>query len=208
MKCVYLDALSYEGDYSYNTVPMFTWVIVEGTLVAMAASVPLLRPLAVHVSKQRTSKATNTYDLPQYAVRSGQTDSSGLSKLGNRVRTSVKGGNGNQRSVYPLDSDSDENLLVLQQAGAGKKPEVAAVQVPRNGRIVVRQEYTVTSEAKGEREGRRERLSGDAEKTAAFKGPGRMHTRRPSTSGYSVASAGEPRPPPPAVWSKKRSSGA
>ncbi|KAF3761987.1 hypothetical protein M406DRAFT_231046, partial [Cryphonectria parasitica EP155] len=48
MKCVYLNALSNTGDYSYNTVPMFTWIVVEGTLVAMAASAPFIRPLFRH----------------------------------------------------------------------------------------------------------------------------------------------------------------
>ncbi|CAN8097797.1 unnamed protein product [Discula destructiva] len=152
MKCVYLDALSYEGDYSYNTVPMFTWIIVEGTLVSVAASAPLLRSLVVHMSTRRL-KTADTYQLPQYASRSGQTDSSGLSKLGSRVRTSVKGGvsMSNHRTVYPLDSDSDDGDPVQQRQGvAGATSETPEISRLRSGRIMVQQEYTVTREMKEE----------------------------------------------------------
>ncbi|PSR99134.1 hypothetical protein BD289DRAFT_353644, partial [Coniella lustricola] len=65
MKCVYLDALSYEGDYSYNTVPMFTWIMVEGCLVAIAASIPVLRPMFRHTFPSRAGATTGapSYDL-------------------------------------------------------------------------------------------------------------------------------------------------
>lgn len=191
MKCVYLDALSYEGDYSYNTVPMFTWIVVEGTLVAIAASVPLLRPLI----KQRldTRATANSYDLPRYAYpsgRSGHTDSSGFSRL-EKSRTSMKGGGSRGASAYAVRSldgdDSDENELVLQ----GIQKRQGSPEVPRwnglNGRIVVRQEYLVTREAtEGEHEG--EQTSG-----------------RPADPGCSDQSfdAVEPRLPPSA-WPRER----
>lgn len=198
MKCVYLDALSYEGDYSYNTVPMFTWITVEGTLVAVAASEPLLRPLIKHM-RRRGSQNSNSYDLPQYANRSGQSDST-FNKYGSRVRTSVKGGTtiGSPRSVYPLDSESDEDFLVLQQQGAPDAPEITG---PRNCRIVVRQEYTVTRETK-EEGWKEEEHAGEI---GAPQGS-RPHERRPSMSEQSDTSFGEPRMPP-SVWSpsKRRS---
>lgn len=197
MKCVYLDALSNEGDYSYNTVPMFTWIVVEGTLVAIAASVPLLRPLMRHMGNQQT-QASNSYDLPRYAIRSGHTDSSGVSKFGTIVRTSVKGGGpsmgGSPRTLYPLDSDSEEGFLVLQKQGTTASPETSG---PRNCRIVVRQEYTVTSEAK--KEGQPHNEDAGIDMVAAQ----HVHTRRPSSSDHSTTSIGEPRLPA-SVWSRGR----
>lgn len=198
MKCVYLDALSYEGDYSYNTVPMFTWITVEGTLVAIAASAPLLRPLIKHLRRRR-KETGNSYDLPHYANRSGQSDST-FNKFGSRVRTSVKGGAtvGSPRTAYPLDSESDEDFLVAQQQqekkqqqrGPSDAPEIAA---PRSCRIVVKQEYTVTSEAKKER-WKEDKNAGERS---------RPHERRPSSSEKSdTTSFGEPSEPPSA-WSRR-----
>lgn len=212
MKCVYLDALSYEGDYSYNTVPMFTWIVAEGTLVAIAASIPLLRPLVKHHTGTRRSKASNSYDLPRYGARSGKTDSSGFSRLGG-LRPSGKGGVvvstiSSPRSAYVLRSlegdDSDENILVLQQqygqgGSAGRlhrspAPEITGGQGTRNnlgGKIVVRQDYTVTSEAKDE---------GWALRETRSTGQGSLHER--ASSCQSLESAGEPRPPA-SVWSRE-----
>lgn len=195
MKCVYLDALSYEGDYSYNTVPMFTWIVVEGTLVAIAASVPLLRPLMKQMGTQKTT-ASNSYDLPQYTIRSGHTDSSGVSKFGSKVRTSVRVSSmASPRTLYPLDSDSDDGLLVLQTKHEPASPETPGL---RNGGIVVRQEYTVTSEAK-------QTGLGDNEVEDVDMGgvPRSMHTRLPSSNEQHFTSIGEPRPPPSA-WPRGR----
>lgn len=215
MKCVYLDALSYEGDYSYNTVPMFTWIVAEGTLVAIASSLPLLRPLVKnHIGTRRTN-ASNSYDLPRYGARSGKTDSSGFSRLG-KLRTSVNKGGGvvvstisSPRSAYVLRSlegdDSDENILVLQQqyghGGRGRlqgphAPEITAGQGARNnlsGKIVVKQEYMVTSEAKEEGSGWEQR----EQRSAAQEG-----FRGRSSSRQSLESVGERRPPASA-WSRE-----
>lgn len=200
MKCVYLDALSYEGDYSYNTVPMFTWIVVEGTLVAIAASLPLLRPLV----KQRlgTRATANSYDLPRYAYpggRSGHTDSSGFSRL-DKVRTSVKGGGSRGASAYAVRSldggDSDENVLVLQdlQARQGHMQQGSADDSGRNGlngRIVVRQEYLVTSEVKAAEWKKQHQVKGEVS-------PGGM-------SGASDESFDEEEPrPPPSAWPREK----
>lgn len=211
MKCVYLDALSYEGDYSYNTVPMFTWITVEGTLVAVAASIPLLRPLVKH--HLGSTNRSNSYDLPRYygAGRSGHTDSSGFSRLP-KLRTSVNMGKGvasvsSPRSaasygVGGLDGDdSDEGVLVLQhpqqelkhEGGQGRLqaqqkglPDIPAQR--RKGSIMVRQDFTVTSEEKGEGWDESVRGSGGL----------RMHGSEQSLEG-----AGLPRVPPTA-WSQSR----
>lgn len=200
MKCVYLDALSYEGDYSYNTVPMFTWIVVEGTLVAIAASIPLLRPL---VKKHMGTRATaNSYDLPRYAYpggRSGHTDSSGFSRL-EKVRTSVMGGGSRGVGAYAVRSldggDSDENVLVLQdlQARQGHMQQGPAEDPGRkgmNGRIVVRQDYVVTSEVKAAEWEKQQKVKRKV-------GPG-------GTSGSSDESfeIEEPRAPPSA-WSREK----
>lgn len=146
MKCVYLDALSNEGDYSYNTVPMFTWTVVEGTLVATAASVPVLRPLyRRHLSPSaRTASGAAPYDLPRYGSARRTGGSSGFSS--SKARAS-----GTPR--YPAlegGSEDDDVALVLQHEAAPQRwrreqdcwPDVAAAP-PERG-IVVRQEYTVT----------------------------------------------------------------
>lgn len=207
MKCVYLDALSYEGDYSYNTVPMFTWIIVEGTLVAVAASVPLLRPLQKQMRKRQT-KTSNSYDLPHYAVRSGHTDSSEVSKFGSKVRTSVRVSSNmaSPRTLYPLDSDSDEGLfLVLETKETPQPRKIAGL---RNGRILVRQEYTVTSETK-------EKVPSGHEDADSDMGTVKksVHTSLQHSSGdHHVSSHGEPRLPPSAwsrgrVWSRQSQGG-
>ncbi|PVH70987.1 hypothetical protein DL98DRAFT_370597, partial [Cadophora sp. DSE1049] len=47
VKTVLLQSLAERDDFTFNTVPFFTWVIAEITLVNIAASVPLIRPLFV-----------------------------------------------------------------------------------------------------------------------------------------------------------------
>lgn len=197
MKCVYLDALSYEGDYSYNTVPMFTWITVEGTLVAVAASAPLLRPLIKHLRRRGRTQTASGYDLPQYANRSGQSDST-YNKFSSRVRTSVKGGGaivGSPRTAYPLESESDEDFLVRHGQGAADAPEIAG---PRNGGILVKQEYAVTSEqAKNEGWGKDE-IAGDIGEPQEGR-PGELW---PSSSAPSDTGIEEPSVPR-SVWLRR-----
>ncbi|KAK4870813.1 hypothetical protein LT330_000050 [Penicillium expansum] len=45
LKIVKLAALANRGDYTYNTVALFTWVLTEAVLLNIAASAPILRPL-------------------------------------------------------------------------------------------------------------------------------------------------------------------
>lgn len=144
MKGAYLDALSYVGDYSYNMVPMFTWTVVEGTLVAMAASLPLLRPLIKHVQRQRTASVAKTYDLPRYATPSAQGAAlpveGTVMAAGGGFRHSIKGGvavGKGMRTMYPFESDSDDETT---------QAPVAAER--RDCRIMVRQEVSVTREAR------------------------------------------------------------
>ncbi|KAJ5732639.1 hypothetical protein N7493_004120 [Penicillium malachiteum] len=45
MKIIKLRALADRGDYTYNTVALFTWILAEAVLLNIAASAPILRPL-------------------------------------------------------------------------------------------------------------------------------------------------------------------
>lgn len=99
--------------------------------MAIASSAPLLRPLV----KTRGKGTQASYELPRYAGRSGQTDSSAFSgKLG-KVRTSVRGAM-SPRSAY-FEDDSDEGILVMQGS-----------EMRSQRKIMVRQEYTVTRESR------------------------------------------------------------
>ncbi|RDW85476.1 hypothetical protein BP5796_03801 [Coleophoma crateriformis] len=111
MKIVYLHALSEKDDYTYNTVPMFTWIIVEGTLVAIAASVPLLRPL---INKVRPSaQSSNTYELEKYGKYGHQT-----SLTSNRVFSKLGSSSEVERQA---DSSSAEGILPMQGVLAGDR---------------------------------------------------------------------------------------
>lgn len=99
--------------------------------MAIASSIPLLRPLF----KTRGKGTQATYELPRYAGRSGQTESSAFSSKLGKVRTSVRGAM-SPRSAY-LDEDSDEGVLVMQGS-----------EMRNQKNIMVRQEYTVTRESR------------------------------------------------------------
>ncbi|KAK7736512.1 hypothetical protein SLS53_006942 [Cytospora paraplurivora] len=128
MKCVYLKALSNRGDISYETVPMFTWITVEGTLVEIAASVPLLRPLFKRrFNGLRSNNKPSSYELPRYAAHSGQTGSSGFSKRG-KGRTTFHSGlttagvddDSSMEGILPMQTknDNDESITVRQDISA------------------------------------------------------------------------------------------
>ncbi|KAM3086312.1 hypothetical protein ACMFMF_000265 [Clarireedia jacksonii] len=56
-----------------NTVPLFVWVQVESTLVVIASSVPLLRPLFQEAKNltpyNRTRSTSNIYELSHSAIK-------------------------------------------------------------------------------------------------------------------------------------------
>ncbi|KUI69458.1 hypothetical protein VM1G_04914 [Cytospora mali] len=132
MKCVYLSALSDRGDFSYDTVPMFTWITVEGTLVEIAASIPLLRPLFKRrFGGLKSSNKPSSYELPHYAARSDQADSSGISKIG-RARTTIR-----SSGMHGGGADNDSSMEdILPMRG---KSDILV----RSNSILVRQEYSV-----------------------------------------------------------------
>lgn len=111
---------------------MFLVCSVEGTLVAIASSIPLLRPLVKY--GPRGTQAT--YELPRYAGRSGQTESSAFSSKLGKVRASVRGPLSPRSATF--DDDSEEGILVVQGSEMNN----------HNRKIMVRQEYTVTRETR------------------------------------------------------------
>lgn len=106
LKMTQLGGLSHNGDYTWNTVPLFTWVIVEVSMVDIAASTPLLRPLFTGMKAQPHS---SSYELGKYGggsnVKSGE-HFRRFSKMGS-VLVSAKG-----RDL--VDTDSEEGILSMQ----------------------------------------------------------------------------------------------
>lgn len=104
IKTVKLKNIGVRADYTYNTVLFFQWVIVENTLVMVASSVPLLRPLFnVAVKTARTHYGSNT----QFELSSGQKNSRAFA-YGNNTAKSLAGA-----------SSSEENILPIQKGGGG-----------------------------------------------------------------------------------------
>ncbi|KUJ12417.1 uncharacterized protein LY89DRAFT_207237 [Mollisia scopiformis] len=114
MKIVYLRVLAHRADYTYNTVPLFTWVIVESTLVAIASSVPLLRPLFIKFIPGFASQRSSSYVLNKYDFKNKQPSyGSGrqFSKLGESSKGSRKESDtGSQEIILPIQDTHDAIL--------------------------------------------------------------------------------------------------
>jgi hypothetical protein len=114
-----------------NTVPFFTWVIAEITLVNIAASVPLIRPLF----KRPSTHAGNTsYEMKnQYASMN----------KGTRLRSrDVESGK------HSIDNTSEENILPIEGvtvAGGGYDRDV---EVDKKG-IMLSTSYVVSYNENG-----------------------------------------------------------
>ncbi|KUI52945.1 hypothetical protein VP1G_00321 [Cytospora mali] len=105
---------------------------VEGTLVEIAASIPLLRPLFKRrFGGLKSSNKPSSYELPHYAARSEQVDSSGISKLG-RARATIR--SSGMHGGGADDDSSMEDILPMR----GKSDIIV-----RSNSILVRQEYSV-----------------------------------------------------------------
>ncbi|CZR70080.1 uncharacterized protein PAC_19981 [Phialocephala subalpina] len=132
IKTVLLQSLGEREDFTFNTVPFFTWVIAEITLVNIAASVPLIRPLF----KRPSTHAGNTsYEMKnQYAS----------TNKGSRLRSrDVESG---RHSI--LDNTSEENILPIEGvtvAGGGHDRDV---EVDKNG-IMLSTSYVVSYDENG-----------------------------------------------------------
>jgi hypothetical protein len=82
-----------------NTVLFFRWVIVENTLVMVASSVPLLRPLFSAAKKT----AMTHYGSQSYELGSRQNGSAAFGYAKNTVKS------------YVNASSSEENILPIQK---------------------------------------------------------------------------------------------
>jgi len=123
MKIVKLQALSERGDYTYNTVELFVWVITEGSLVDIAASAPLIRPLF----RRANIKSTKiTYEMEDFNELRGSSSTKAFRN---------NSGNG----VGKLsDRTSEESILPLQGTDGGivKQSSFAVEYDLENGRQV------------------------------------------------------------------------
>ncbi|KAJ6017601.1 hypothetical protein N7451_000980 [Penicillium sp. IBT 35674x] len=75
MKIVNLEALANRGDYTYNTVALFTWILAEAVLLNIAASAPVLRPLYKRLMKHESrnySYEMNSHDVVRSHVLRSQ----------------------------------------------------------------------------------------------------------------------------------------
>jgi hypothetical protein len=100
VKTVMLKNLGERSDYTYNTVLFFRWVIVENTLVMVASSVPLLRPL---FSAAKKSAMTHYGSNRAYELGSRQNGSTAFAYGKNTVKSHIDA------------SSSEENILPIQK---------------------------------------------------------------------------------------------
>jgi hypothetical protein len=116
-----------------NTVPFFTWVIAEITLVNIAASVPLIRPLF----KRPSTHAGNTsYEMNnRYA----------LTNKGSRLRSrDIESGK------HSIDNTSEENILPIEGVAVARGG--SGVEVDKNG-IMLSTSYVVSYNENGKKDG-------------------------------------------------------
>jgi hypothetical protein len=92
-----------------NTVLFFRWVIVENTLVIVASSVPLLRPL---FSAAKKTAMTHYGSNSAYELGSRQNGSTAFAYGKNTVKSHVEA------------SSSEENILPIQKVPLGTKERV------------------------------------------------------------------------------------
>lgn len=133
IKTVLLQSLGEREDFTFNTVPFFTWVIAEITLVNIAASVPLIRPLF----KRPSTHAGNTsYEMNnRYA----------LTNKGSRLRSrDVESGK------HSIDNTSEENILPIEGVTVARGG--SGVEVDKNG-IMLSTSYVVSYNENGKKDG-------------------------------------------------------
>ncbi|KAH8594902.1 hypothetical protein B0O99DRAFT_623894 [Bisporella sp. PMI_857] len=99
IKTVQLQSLGQRGDFTFNTVPFFTWVIVECTLVNIAASVPLIRPLFMRAKSTATTAAQKSYELSHRFSSKG---SKGARLHSGDLETGIE--NDSKENILPTDA--------------------------------------------------------------------------------------------------------
>jgi hypothetical protein len=88
-----------------NTVPLFLWVVIEGTLALIASSAALLRPLVRLVRRDQSgSRSRDGYHLDNYGMYAKQ--STGNSRNNTRTRSSNR-----IFTTSAVRSDSEEGII-------------------------------------------------------------------------------------------------
>ncbi|KAH8750714.1 hypothetical protein F5882DRAFT_310137, partial [Hyaloscypha sp. PMI_1271] len=126
IKTVLLQSLGEREDFTFNTVPFFTWVIAEITLVNIAASVPLIRPL---FKRPSTNAGNTSYEMKnQYAS----------ANKGTRLRSrDIESGK------HSIDNTSEENILPIEGVTVTRGGYGSGVEVDKNG-IMLSTSYVVS----------------------------------------------------------------
>ncbi|CZR52354.1 related to integral membrane protein PTH11 [Phialocephala subalpina] len=109
MKIVYLRVLAHRADYTYNTVPLFTWVIVESTLVAIASSIPLLRPLFI---KAFPSLGTQTLKNSSYVLKIYGNSKQPPSYVSTQRFSKLGEGHNSRKDI---DTGSEDGILAVRE---------------------------------------------------------------------------------------------
>jgi hypothetical protein len=113
--------------FSDFTVAFIIWFTIENYVVIIAASIPSLRPLLLHVKKQ-VSSSGNSYAMNTYGagtrtrgtkgyVPYGEGKDGTLKSYNNRTDIGVSG-TGSEATTKLPDSESEEYILPIQQTGA------------------------------------------------------------------------------------------
>lgn len=110
------------------TVPFIMWFTIENYVVIIAASIPALRPLAMHVQKV-SSNASNTYPLKDnYRAVSGVCATKGYLPYGQgrdgpttdfESNTVVNGGDDKHKMTEIGESGSEDYALPIQGTQSG-----------------------------------------------------------------------------------------
>lgn len=111
IKTVLLKSLGDRGDITFNTVPFFTWVVVECTLVSIAASVPLIRPLFMKTKNRDNTNARMTYEMKNRYASNGK-----ASRL-RSIDPEVGPDNSSEENILPVEGvkvDGKRNDIVLE----------------------------------------------------------------------------------------------
>jgi len=105
MKLLQVNSLA-SPDLLFANVEFLTWVVVEGNLVIIAASIPLLRPLFTYFrSTQTGSRHTNVYANTYELHNQNATNATG------RGFTKIQG---NTSIAKASDAGSEEGILPMQ----------------------------------------------------------------------------------------------
>ncbi|KAI1839595.1 hypothetical protein JX266_014196 [Neoarthrinium moseri] len=103
MKIIYISALARDGDITFTTVPMYTWIVVEGALVALSASIPSIRPLVKQAFRKKGSSKLSAYVMDGYSYNTDK-----RKKFGNisNVKSSPvhANGNGSEEAIFSLNN--------------------------------------------------------------------------------------------------------